>query len=51
MSKSIENYKLQYNASKNKIHEFPDNKFIVWTPAVLTKNKLNEDEAKRTFEF
>jgi hypothetical protein len=49
--KRIENYKLQYNALKRKMHEFPDNKFIVWTPAVMTKNQLTEDEAKRTLEF
>ncbi len=47
----LENYKLQYNALKNKMHEFPDNKFIVWSPAVLIKNQLHEDEAKRTREF
>jgi len=49
--KSLENYKLQYNALKNKMHEFPDNKFIVWTPAVMVKNQLSEDEALRTREF
>ena len=47
----LENYKLQYNALKKKMHEFPDNKFIVWTPAVLIKNQLHEDEARRTYEF
>ena len=46
--KRIENYKLQYNALKNKIHEFTNNKFIVWTPAVCIKNQITEDEAKRT---
>jgi hypothetical protein len=49
--KRIENYKLQYNALKDKIHQFPDKKFIIWTPAVYTKNKLSEDEAKRTYQF
>ena len=49
--KSIENYKLQYTALKNKMHEFPDNKFIVWTPAVNTKNGMTEDEARRTQKF
>ena len=39
--KKIENYKLQYNALKNKMHEFPNNKFIVWTPAVCTKNQFD----------
>ncbi|HPJ43050.1 MAG TPA: hypothetical protein PLY21_12055 [Spirochaetota bacterium] len=49
--KSLENYKLQYEALKKKMHEFPDNKFIVWTPAANTKLKSNEDEALRTREF
>ena len=49
--KRIENYKLQYNALKNKMHEFQENKFIVWTPAVYTKNKFSEDEARRTQQF
>lgn len=49
--KSIENYKLQYNALKTKMHEFPENKLIVWTPAVNTKNGMTEDEAVRTSQF
>jgi hypothetical protein len=49
--KSIQNYKLQYNALKKKMHEFPDNRFIVWTPAVMIKSQMTEDEANRTQEF
>jgi hypothetical protein len=49
--KSIENYKLQYIALKQKMHTFPETKFIVWTPAVCTKNKMTEDQAKRTNQF
>lgn len=49
--KRVENYKLQYNALKQKMHEFPNNKFIVWTPVVCTKNQMTEDEAKRTYQF
>jgi hypothetical protein len=49
--KSLENYKLQYNALKNKMHEFTDTKFIVWTPAVNTKNGMTEEEAIRTRQF
>jgi hypothetical protein len=29
--KRLENYKLQYEALKRKLHEFPKNKFVVWT--------------------
>jgi len=49
--KSIENYKLQYDALKRKMHEFPENKFIVWSPAANTKLKSKEDEAIRTRDF
>jgi len=49
--KSIENYKLQYNFLKSKMHGFPENKFIVWTPAVNTKVNMTEDEALRTQKF
>jgi hypothetical protein len=49
--KSIENYRLQYDALKKKMHEFPENKFIVWSPAANTKMKSKEDEALRTREF
>jgi hypothetical protein len=49
--KRVENYKLQYQALKMKMHEFPNNKFIVWTPAGCTKNQISEQEAKRTLQF
>ena len=49
--KTVENYKLQYVALKNKMHEFPNNKFMVWTPAVHVKNLISEEEAKRTRQF
>lgn len=49
--KSMGNYKLQYNALKEKMHQFPENRFIVWTPAVNTENLMKEDEAIRTKEF
>ena len=49
--KRVENYILQYNALKQKMHEFPNTKFIVWTPAVCTKNQITEEEAKRTYQF
>lgn len=47
----LENYKLQYEALKNKIHEFPDNKFIIWTPAVQVKSNLKPEEAQRANDF
>lgn len=49
--KTIENYKLQYEALKAKMNEFPNTKFIVWTGAALTKYNTGEDRAKRAQEF
>ena len=49
--KSIENYKLQYEALKAKLRQFPDTKFIVWTGAMLCKADTSEDNAKRAKEF
>lgn len=49
--KRVENYKLQYDALKNKMHEFHNNKFIVWTPAVKVKSRLTPEEGQRTNDF
>ncbi len=49
--KKLENYKLQYNALKIKMHEFPGTKFIIWTPAVCNKNQITDAEADRTHTF
>lgn len=49
--KRVENYKLQYEALKKKMHEFPGTKFIVWTPAVCTQNTITEEQARGTNNF
>lgn len=49
--KTIGNYKLQYNALKKKLLDFPDTKFILFTGAVQTKNNITEEEALRMQEF
>ena len=49
--KTIGNYKLQYEALKQKLHEFPQTKFILWTGAALTKANTTEENAKRAEEF
>lgn len=49
--KRIENYKLQYQALKDKMREFPQTKFIVWTGAALVKSWTTEEQAKRTRLF
>ena len=49
--KRIENYKLQYDALKKKMHQYPEKQFIVWTGAALVRGATNEAEATRTREF
>ena len=49
--KSLENYKLQYAALKEKLHSFPDTTFIVWTGAALVEQSVQEDQARRAREF
>lgn len=49
--KTIANYKLQYAALKQKMHEFPKNIFIVWTGAALVQSQTNEAKATRAREF
>ena len=49
--KSLANYKLQYAALRDKLHEFPDTKFIVWTGAALAKGAVSEEAAIRAREF
>ena len=49
--KTLSNYKLQYMAIKEKLLEFPQTKFIIWTGAALVESQTNEAEAKRAEEF
>jgi hypothetical protein len=49
--KSIANYKLQYKALKEKMHQFPETRFIVWTGAAQVESKITEEEAKRAKDF
>jgi hypothetical protein len=49
--KSLANYKLQYAALRDKLHEFPDTKFILWTGAALVESAVSEDGAKRAKAF
>lgn len=47
----LENYKVQYEALKEKMHSFPDTKFLVWTGATHSKTNTTEEKAKRMKEF
>lgn len=49
--KTISNYKLQYSALRDKFHQFPDTKFILFTGAAQVKSSVTEDEAKRSKDF
>lgn len=49
--KTISNYKLQYLALREKLHKFPETKFILFTGAAQVKSNITEDEAKRAREF
>jgi hypothetical protein len=49
--KKIENYKLQYLALRDKMHDFPNTKFIIWTGAAQVESQTNEQEAKMAKEF
>ncbi len=49
--KTLDNYKLQYEALKKKLNEFPQTKFIVWTPTAMVEKATNEEEAQRADEF
>jgi hypothetical protein len=47
----LENYKLQYTALKEKLLQFPNNKFLVWTGAANVEAKTTKEYAGRTREF
>jgi hypothetical protein len=49
--KTIGNYKLQYEALKEKLQGFADTKFILWTGAVQVRSTITEEEAIRAKEF
>ena len=49
--KTIANYKLQYEALMNKLHQFPQTKFILFTGAVQAREAITESEAQRAKEF
>lgn len=49
--KSIENYKLQYNALLALMDSYPSTKFIVWTLAPLHRNATNTENAAHARQF
>lgn len=49
--KRLENYKLQYNALKEKMLQFPDTKFLVWTGAARVEKSTTRERAQRARAF
>lgn len=49
--KSLANYKAAYNALKQKMHSFPNNRFIVWTGAAEQSGNCSEEQAERLKAF
>jgi hypothetical protein len=49
--KSVANYKLQYIALRDKLHQFSNTKFIVWTGAMRVKSQIAPEQAQRANEF
>ena len=49
--KTISNYKLQYQALKLKMYQFPETKFLVWTGAALSESNTTKENAERARSF
>ena len=49
--KTIANYKMQVNALKEKLKDFPDTEFLVWTGAAQVEANVSQDQAERANQF
>ena len=49
--KTLANYKLQYEALKTRMHQFPEKRFILWTGPALTEASTNPQDAERARQF
>lgn len=49
--KRLENYRLQYEALREKMRSFPETRFLVWTPPALVEAKTTPEEAARADRF
>jgi hypothetical protein len=49
--KTLANYQLQYEALKQRMHEFPEVRFVVWTGAAQTQASSSPEEAERARQF
>lgn len=46
-AKTVENYKAQYSALKEKMREYPDTDFLVWTGAAMVEAETDPESAQR----
>jgi len=49
--RSLSSYRLQYLSLRDKMHSFPETKFIVFTGAAQVKANITEEEALRARDF
>ena len=49
--KRLENYRLQYEALRDKMRSFPGTRFLVWTPPALVAGLTDAGEAARADSF
>lgn len=49
--RTLANYRLQYEALKTRLHQFPRTTFIVWTGPALTQASTTSEEAERARQF
>ncbi len=50
-AKTLSNYKLQYEAIKARLHQFPAKRFILWTSPALPEQTTTPDVAERSRQF
>lgn len=50
-TKTVANYKLQFDALKGKMHQFPETKFVVWTLPPNVEGATNPTEARYAQEI
>jgi len=50
-AKTLSNYRLQYEAIRARLRQFPAKRFIVWTSAALTEQNTTPDQAERSRQF
>jgi hypothetical protein len=48
---TLANYRLQYEALKTRLHQFPHTTFILWTGPALTEASTTPEEAERARQF